>query len=437
MDGDVILGICILEVRGGEGEDSETITQGDVSYTPSVSSRGNGTIVFNVERPEYVPAGATVTISGDLYVNGVDDGTAITATVNANDDSVRYTTGLSGFDPDDELTVENLKVTYEKVTVRYLDGDNNSREIADSMFVGTPTEELNVGTPAGDVKFTLDTNTTTVPDLEYTVTGLASGDVTTRTDLPAANNAEQTVVSSKQAKGDNYVTVTIYGLGNLAANETYTISNGVNVNGDPMAQLVNGTGTSLFNLDAELAGNNDKLTIDTTKSTGIAANEKVGVTISMPTLSEVGVEGYAISVKIGNETINGKFNTTTDVVRAEIVVTGNIVVNASDITIVPTYDLTETHSLSVDGKTLTVTFNQAIDKATATKDTISFTDSSSGTATVDSVSVSADGKVLTITAADSFDAFATGDTFDLSGVKAADKTFGDLTLTSPGTITLA
>ena len=74
---------------------------------------------------------------------------------------------------------------------------------------------------------------------------------------------------------------------------------------------------------------------------------------------------------------------------------------------------------------------------TATKDTITFTDSSAGTATVDSVSVSADGKVLTITAADSFDAFATGDTFDLSGVKAADKTFGNLALTSPGTITLA
>ena len=196
LDSNVLTGICIIEKNGGEGEDSETITEGDVSYNASVSSRGNATITVDVDRPEYVPADSTVTITGDLYVNGVDDNTQISATFSGS--STRITqdasgNNLSGFDPDDDLTVENLEVSYEKVTVRYLDGDNNNRALADSTFTSFD-DELTVAT-AGDVKFTLDTNTTTTPDLEYTVTGLASGNVTTRTDLPADNNAEQTVVS--------------------------------------------------------------------------------------------------------------------------------------------------------------------------------------------------------------------------------------------------
>lgn len=432
LDSNVLTGICIIEKNGGEGEDSETITEGDVSYTASVSSRGNGTIVFDVDRPEYVPADSTVRITGDLYVNGVDDNTQIDKTVAADSSTVRW--NGSDFDPDDELTVENLEVSYQKVTVRYLDGDNNNRELADSTFTSFD-DELTVAT-ADDVKFTLDTNTTTAPDLEYTVTGLASGNVTTRTDLPADNNAEQTVVSSRQAAGNNYVTVTIYGLDGLADNETYTISNGTNVSGGQMSQLVNGTGATLKNLDANLAGNDDKLLITTAKSSGITSDEKVGVTISMPTLSETDVAGYTVSVKMGDSTITGEFDSTSDVVRVEVPVTGNIVVNASDITITPTYKLTETHALSSDGRTLTVTFNQAIDPTTATKNTISFTDSSNGSATVDTVTVSGDGKTLTITAMASFDAFATGDKFTLSNIEAADDTFGSQKLTS-GEITLS
>ena len=431
LDSNVLTGICIIEKDGGEGEDSETITEGDVSYTASVSSRGNGTIVFDVDRPEYVPADSTVTITGDLYVNGVDDNTQINKTVAADSSTVRWTD--TDFDPDDELTVENLEVSYQKVTVRYLDGDNNNRELADSTFVSAG-DEMDVET-SDSVSFTIDTNTTTTPALTYSVSGL---DVASenRTYTISDNSAAQTINASNGAAGNNYVTVTIYGLDGLADNETYTISNGTNVSGGQMSQLVNGTGATLKNLDANLAGNDDKLLITTAKSSGITSDEKVGVTISMPTLSETDVAGYTVSVKMGDSTITGGFDSTSDVVRVEVPVTGNIVVNASDITITPTYKLTETHALSSDGRTLTVTFNQAIDPTTATKNTISFTDSSNGSATVDTVAVSGDGKTLTITAMASFDAFATGDKFTLSNIEAADDTFGSQKLTS-GEITLS
>ena len=235
LDSNVLTGICIIEKNGGEGEDSETITEGDVSYTASVSSRGNGTIVFDVDRPEYVPADSTVTITGDLYVNGVDDNTQINKTVAADSSTVRWTD--TDFDPDDELTVENLEVSYQKVTVRYLDGDNNNRELADSTFVSAG-DEMDVET-SDSVSFTIDTNTTTTPALTYSVSGL---DVASenRTYTISDNSAAQTINASNGAAGNNYVTVTIYGLDGLADNETYTISNGTNVSGGQMSQLVNG-----------------------------------------------------------------------------------------------------------------------------------------------------------------------------------------------------
>lgn len=81
-------------------------------------------------------------------MNGVDDNTQISETFSGS--STRITqdasgNNLNGFDPDDDLTVENLEVSYQKVTVRYLDGDNNNRELADSTFTSFD-DELTVAT---------------------------------------------------------------------------------------------------------------------------------------------------------------------------------------------------------------------------------------------------------------------------------------------------
>ena len=424
LDSNVLTGICIIEKDGGEGEDSETITEGDVSYTASVSSRGNGTIVFDVDRPEYVPADSTVTITGDLYVNGVDDNTQINKTVAADSNTVRW--NGTGFDPDDDLTVENLEVSYQKVTVRYLDGDNNNRELADSTFTSFD-DELTVAT-ADDVKFTLDTNTTTTPDLEYTVTGLASGNVTTRTDLPADNNAEQTVVSSRQAAGNNYVTVTLYGLDELADNETYTISQGKTASGNQISSLF--TSGSTMNGLGVLDGDTAKLTIKPSTTEDIASNEAVGFTVSVDALSS-GVKGYTITVDIGDTSKTVKLSGSILSQSFSVNITENVVIGAAEITVVPTYNLTASAALSNEDKTVTLTFNQAIDKTTSTitADDLGY----SGSAIIDesSIEVSADGKTVTFDCVATGSAFATSETFSLTGISAEDDTFGTNSVSSP------
>ena len=423
LDSNVLTGICIIEKNGGEGEDSETITEGDVSYTASVSSRGNGTIVFDVDRPEYVPADSTVRITGDLYVNGVDDNTQIDKTVAADSSTVRW--NGSDFDPDDELTVENLEVSYQKVTVRYLDGDNNNRELADSTFTSFD-DELTVAT-ADDVKFTLDTNTTTTPDLEYTVTGLASGNVTTRTDLPADNNAEQTVVSSRQAAGNNYVTVTIYGLSGLEANETYTISYGVNDNGNggPLDTLFDKSQGHTLNGLGLVAGSSQKIYIDPDVESGITKGSTVGFEIGVDGVDSDYV-GYTITVQIGNEseTVTLSGSKLSDTVFVPI--NSNVVINASDIKVVPTEKLEATATLSEDGKTVTLTFNYAINKTTETITAadLGYSATGSRTTAISDIVVSSDGKTVTVKCADSRDTFATGDSFSLTGIAAEDDTFG-------------
>ena len=45
------------------------------------------------------------------------------------------------------------------------------------------------------------------------------------------------MVSSRQAAGNNYVTVTLYGLDELADNETYTISQGKTASGNQISSL--------------------------------------------------------------------------------------------------------------------------------------------------------------------------------------------------------
>lgn len=435
LDSNVITGICIVENDGGEGQGqgSEIITEGDVSYEASISSRGNATITFEVTRPEYVPADSTVTITGDLFVNGKDDGTAIKANIAANKDSVRVTQdaagiALTGFDSDDKLTVENLTVSYEKVTVKYVNGDT-SKVLADSVFSALD-KDMKVNTSTSEsVKFTLKTNTTTVPALTYKVTGLATAAENTTYTI-SNNSQEQTLTAAKGAKGDNFVTVTIYGLSGLNANETYTISNGNNVNGDPLGQLVNGTGAQLKNLDANLSSVTDKLTITATKTSGIKAGEKVGVTLSISGVTATDVVGYTFKVNIGGTTVTAELKDTTGA-SFSVPVNGNITIGAEDITIIPSYKLVlKSGAISADGKTATLTFNQAVDRDTVDLTALGFTAGNSRTTKLDesSISFSNGDKTISVSVLDGFGDFSedtAADKFQITDdLKAADKTFG-------------
>ena len=435
LDSNVITGICIVENDGGEGQGSEPITEGNVSYEAPISSRGNATITFEVTRPEYVPNDSTVTITGDLFVNGKDDGTAISATISANKDSVRVTkdaagTSLTGFDSDDKLTVENLTVSYEKVTVKYVNGDTN-KVLADSVF-SSLDKDVKVNT-ADTVKFQLKTNTTTTPVLTYKVTGLDTS-ADNKTYNISNNSQAQTLSATTGAKGDNFVTVTIYGLSQLNANETYKIENGNDVNDTPMTDLVGTsgvTGVALEDLDANLAGVTDKLSITVTKDSGIKAGEKVGVTVAVDGVTTADVAGYTVKVKIGGTEVTAQLKTGDLSKDFSVPVNDNITIGAGDITVTPGYELVlKSGAISADGKTATLTFNQAVDRDTVDLTALGFTAGDSRTTKLDesSISFSNGDKTISVSVLDGFGDFSeatVADKFQITAdLKAADKTFG-------------
>ena len=366
LDSNVITGICIVEKDGGEGQGSETITEGNVSYTTTISDRGNAKIEFKVERPSYVPADSTVTITGDLYLNGKDDNVTINETVPANKDTVKWTG--TGYAADDKLEVKNLTVSYEKVTVKYVNGDTD-KNIAydDAIFASAPTKDLGIGT-AGNVAFTLKTNTTTTPDLEYTVTGLAAGNVTTKTDLPANNNAAQTVVGSQKAKGDNFVTVTIYGLSQLDANETYTIDMTTKLadTKEDAISTSSPTGVTMDKVGVDGA-TNDTLKITVAKATGIKKGESVKFSAELGAGAQDNTS-YNVTVKTTAGDLvfpDVKDTTKVDVYLKSI--SGNVEIT-DIVATAPAHLAVEKATVSTDGYEMTLVFNQAVKSSVSASD---------------------------------------------------------------------
>ena len=166
--------------------------------------------------------------------------------------------------PTNAAKLEELKESIEFRNVSFSYDD--SRQVIDS------------------VSFTIDTNTTTTPALTYSVSGL---DVASenRTYTISDNSAAQTINASNGAAGNNYVTVTIYGLSGLEANETYTISYGVNDNGNggPLDTLFDKSQGHTLNGLGLVAGSSQKIYIDPDVESGITKGSTVGF--------EIGVDG--------------------------------------------------------------------------------------------------------------------------------------------------
>ena len=229
MDDGVIIGLLTEYVAGNDKAPEGGVTSGiiknkvanvdsiDAGYT--ISKTGKVTIDFTVDVPEYVPDNAVVTVTGDLYIDGDFDGplslSATGGTVKNGKATIRMTG--SGYDHDWKLTLDNVAVSYDKVIVKYVDGDGKAL----SMKAGTTaTDTLTVSGTAADLKFTLN-------DRAYTGTGsyVVSGlNVADKTGTTVAAGSETTVDLTSPdafAKGDGYVTVKITDL--KAAATTYVV----------------------------------------------------------------------------------------------------------------------------------------------------------------------------------------------------------------------
>ena len=241
-------------------------TSGGVTATARVNAFGRVTVSLSVVRPAYVPTTASVNVAYDVYVNGIYAGSS-TAIIDSKRNSVADSSaGIYADDEDDDVTVDVTNVTYSEVYVKYVNGDTNK-----ALDVKDGATETVKSTGNNTITFSLNTTSTT-PTLKYTLTGLVDGqNVEDETAFKDNDNAPKTW-NNKTAEGDDYVTVTVYGLSKIV--DKYSIT---------------GLGTSIALKDcrggdkATSSDENAAFTITAGKTTGIEAGTDVEFTLALGT----------------------------------------------------------------------------------------------------------------------------------------------------------
>ena len=398
--------LVICEVPAGKNPGaptSYTFDAADASVTVKQNKNSNA-YSFKVEPAEFVPAGATLTVSYNVLIDGfVVDSDSKTATVaNAGEAvsfNVRDTSNVAG--DDETVTVKITNVTTDKVSVKYVNGDTNG-----TLATSSAAKTVKVGTADYNFKFTIDTSSTDT-SLKYSVTGLkTAADNVTKTAFSEADNAEHAIISTTGAKGDAYVVVTVYGLKDVV--ETYTV-------------------TELTGADIEGAAN-DKLTISASKTTSIAAGTLVTFTAKLGAAAQ-DAASYTVTAKINGKTytVAGVADTTGKDL-CTIAVNGNITVKADDVTVVAVPKLA-VKSASWTANTVVINFNDGELGAKADKAT-SYTAPTGGS--IAAVEVS--GNTVTLTIADVL--VAAGSTVKV-GIDAGLATETTITMAADGTGTIA
>ena len=398
--------LVICEVPAGKNPGaptSYTFDAADASVTVKQNKNSNA-YSFKVEPAEFVPAGATLTVSYNVLIDGfvVDSDTQTATVANAGEAvsfNVRDTSNVAG--DDETVTVKITNVTTDKVSVKYVNGDTNG-----ALATVSAAKTVKVGTADSNFKFTVDTSSTAT-SLKYSVTGLkTAADNETKTAFSEADNLEHAITNTTGAKGDAYVVVTVYGLKNVV--ETYTV-------------------TELTGADIE-GTTKDKLTISASKTTNIAAGTLVTFTAKLGAAAQ-DAASYTVTAKINGKTytVAGVADTTGKDL-CTIAVNGNITVKADDVTVVAVPKLA-VKSASWTANTVVINFNDGELGVNADK-AASYTAPTGGS--IAAVEVS--GNTVTLTIADVL--VAAGSTVKV-GTDAGLATETTITMAADGTGTIA
>ena len=397
--------LVICEVPAGKNPGaptSYTFDAADASVTVKQNKNSNA-YSFKVEPAEFVPAGATLTVSYNVLIDGfVVDSNSKTATVANAGEAVSFNVrDISNVAGDDEtVTVKITNVTTDKVSVKYVNGDTNG-----ALATVSAAKTVKVGTADSNFKFTVDTSSTAT-SLKYSVTGLkTAANNVTKTAFIEADNLEHAITNTTGAKGDAYVVVTVYGLKDVV--ETYTV-------------------TELTGADIE-GTTKDKLTISASKTTSIAAGTLVTFTAKLGAAAQ-DAASYTVTAKINGKTytVAGVADTTGKDL-CTIAVNGNITVKADDVTVVAVPKLA-VKSASWTANTVVINFNDGELGVNADK-AASYTAPTGGS--IAAVEVS--GNTVTLTIADVL--VAAGSTVKV-GTDAGLATETTITMAADGTGTI-
>ena len=385
--------LVICEVPSGKNPSTPTSYQFGVADASVSVKQGtnNATLTINYEKADFVPTTAALTISYDLYIDGVKIGATRTTTASAAQNSVSVReTGLA-LDTNEVVTAKITSVTTDKVNLIVKGAD------VDSTFNGA----INVadGKTTG---FALDS--------KYDTTGTYTADdngTTKKSGNVSALVSDLNTTGLGALSGKSAVTVTVTGIGTKPV--TYTLTNsttaaGIAIAGETTAKVnvaITGAGTATAP-NTELTG--------TIKLT--AAPAATDVVAYRVVCSKLGFDEVVTASSANN--VKFRINSNVEIKDADFVVTA--------------VKALEVKSSEHDAAIITITFNKEVDKATVDAKSIAYSNAGSGTATALTYTVS--GNVVTITAGSGN--FLANDTVTVkTAVKGTDGSFAaaDVTVT--------
>ena len=372
LDEGVITGICTVYVEGA-GESSDTVSKGGVTATASVSGTGTVSVVFDVDRPEYVPNTATAQITADLYIDGVYEGTIGTAsmggtlTLASEQNSARWSS--RGYDAENVATIDkdSIQIKYSDVKVQYIDKSNNG----DVILSSGSTSTVKVGNSVSLSGATVDGRAYTSTSIDAATAAIKSGATGSVT---VTDSTGVITGSGLNVTGDGYVVVEITGLVK-----------------DTAMHLKGFSATALSSAPWNVTSENMTLAV-TPKTTSVSTGSRVDFDVTTAVGISVGAnEGYRVVIeKLGFD----KVFTGAKTESVTITVNGDVAITPNDVKITPV-----TKFAFVDGSwtknTIVLNFNQEVDEKTLDAITEDVTTTFNGTVDIDSRS--ANGKQVTIT----------------------------------------
>ena len=208
--------LVIQEVPKGTTSGGSQGANWKAEVTDVNANNGRFTVNFTYDRPDYMVEGTPVKLTFNVYENGYETISGLTATVPAGRDTVTFRSNI-GDVVDPESTNVTVEVTNEmpaEVKVLYVLDSDDITSTAASYLTGTKTEKMATGTPAlSNLSFTVDGKYSGT--IGYTISGL-SATSTTGTDLDGsitAGTAEANGTTDRiSAAGDDYVKVVFTGL---------------------------------------------------------------------------------------------------------------------------------------------------------------------------------------------------------------------------------
>ena len=347
---------------GSQQPGQGTGTDGLLTYNAK-NFNGYAVVNYTVDTPEYAGKTSTVKYQVNILADGVVVATDTLYSFNATDGSDSQSWSGLVFDEDAQITAELKTLTVDLVGIKYVDENGNILHLEtwkgltdNGTLKNINSDEMHADVVDDAATFEVATDDSNATTLKYTITGMVNGNVTTPTVLTGAtNDATHTLpTAGNKAKGDDYVTVTIYGLN--ALNEKYEVAV------DPAVNTTLG--------DYGVTGANDstrQMTIAVSGGSNLAPGYVFDLSNISVGLNYGPADAYAYKVTIGNygSVVLSKDSATGQTLNGTITVNGDVTITKNMVTVTVLEKNLKVESAVWNDHTITLTFNEKVDSTTA------------------------------------------------------------------------